>query len=116
MARWQVGYIKELAEKKGPFPRHQDLKSGPQAEGYFEGLPPGRKFSLSHGWSSEMHPCPSGAKLKRLAVTLEKHGADDEEDGVFLDYFSLPQVLATTFHIHCPPMPTQPAHMRNASS
>ena len=84
----KVGYIKRLAAHGGPFPRQQDLNH----DGVFVGMPPGRKFSLSHGWSSEMHPCPSGAKLKRLAATLTKLGGDDEKDGVFIDYCSLPQV------------------------
>ena len=82
-----MGYIKQLASRNGPFPRQQDLNMN----GVHIGMPPGRKFSLSHGWASEMHPCPSGAKLKRLAATLEKLEADDEEDAVFIDYCSLPQ-------------------------
>ena len=83
--RWvKVGYIKTLASRGGPFPRQQDLNP----DGFHLSLPPGRKFSLSHGWVSEMHPCPSGAKLRRLVTQLESVGADDERDGVFLDYCS----------------------------
>ena len=52
------------------------------------GLPPGRKFSLSHGWSTEMHPDPSGSKMARLAAKLVELDADDELDGVFVDYCS----------------------------
>jgi len=86
--RWiKVGYLKKLAQRDGPFPRHQDLN----VDGVHVGQPPGRKFSLSHGWASETHPCPSGAKLKRLAEKLDLLGADDEADGVFIDYCSLPQ-------------------------
>eukprot|EP00966_Prymnesium_polylepis_P327828 7383662-Prymnesium_polylepis.2 len=65
----------------------QDLKT----DGVHVGLPPGRKITLSHGWSAEMHPCPNGEKMKRLAQKLEKLGYDKERDGVFLDYCSLPQ-------------------------
>ena len=61
-----MGYLKKLALKRQrmPFPRQQDIPP----DAVHVGLPPGRKFSLSHGWSSEMHPCPSGAKLKRLPL------------------------------------------------
>ena len=52
------------------------------------GLPPGRKLSLSHGWFTEMHPDPSGSKMARLAATLIELDADDELDGVFIDYCS----------------------------
>ena len=83
--RWvKVGYIKTLASRGGPFPRQQDLNP----DGFHLGLPPGRTFSLSHGWVSEKHPCPSGAKLLRLVEQLKSLGADDERDGVFLDYCS----------------------------
>ena len=83
--RWvKVGYIKKLASRGGQFPRQQDLKP----DGFHVGLPPGRTFSLSHGWVSEMHPGPSGAKLQRLVAQLESLGADPERDGVFLDYSS----------------------------
>ena len=77
----KVGYIKQLARQRGPFPRQQDL----HPDGVHIGLPPGRKWSLSHGWSSEMHPCPSGIKMQRLAAKLEALGAHDEHDGVFLE-------------------------------
>ena len=90
----QVGYLKKLArEDKGPFPRQQDIPP----DAVHVGLPPGRKFSLSHGWASEMHPCPSGAKLRRLVEELDKAGADDEDDGAFIDYCSLPQVCCFAF-------------------
>ena len=82
------GYIRLLARRHGPFPRRQDLKS----EGLYDGvLPPGRIFSVSHGWSSEMHPSPSGQTLRLLVAKLDELGAHDEDDGVFLDYCSLPQ-------------------------
>ena len=89
-----MGYLKKLALKRQrrPFPRQQDIPP----DAVHVGLPPGRKFSLSHGWSSEMHPCPSGAKLKRLVRELDEAGADDENDGVFLDYCSLPQAGASS--------------------
>ena len=78
----KVGYIKQLAQQGGPFPRQQDLNP----DGLYIGvLPPGRKWSLSHGWSSEMHPSPSGEKMRRLAAKLESLGAHDEGDGVFLE-------------------------------
>lgn len=83
----KVGYIKKLAKTSGPFPRQQDL----HPDAVHVGLPPGRKFSLSHGWFTEMHPDPSGSKMARLAATLIELDADDELDGVFIDYCSLPQ-------------------------
>jgi hypothetical protein len=60
------------------------------------GLPPGRKFSLSHGWSTEMHPDPSGSKMARLAAKLVELDADDEMDGVFVDYCSCAHVQNQT--------------------
>jgi len=82
------GYIRLLARRHGPFPRRQDLKP----EGVHDSvLPPGRMFSVSHGWASEMHPSPSGRTLQLLVDQLDKLGAHDEDDGVFLDYCSLPQ-------------------------
>ena len=78
----KVGYIKQLAQQGGPFPRQQDLNP----DGLYIGvLTSGRKWSLSHGWSSEMHPSPSGEKMRRLATKLESLGAHDERDGVFLE-------------------------------
>mmetsp|Transcript_24046 Transcript_24046/g.59669 ORF Transcript_24046/g.59669 Transcript_24046/m.59669 type:complete len:605 (-) Transcript_24046:72-1886(-) len=86
--RWlKISYVKDLARKRGPFPRMQDLKT----DGVYVGLPPGRKITLSHGWSAEMHPCPSGEKMERLVQKLEAYGLDKEGDGVFIDYCSLPQ-------------------------
>ena len=76
-----MGYIKKLARKEGPFPRQQDLPSGAA----HIGMPPGKMYTLSHGWASEMHPSPSGAKLKRLAAQLKNLNAKDEEDGVFIE-------------------------------
>ena len=65
-------YIKMLAEKGGPFPRRQDLKP---AGLYMGVLPPGRIFSVSHGWASEFHPSPRGLTMRRLAAKLAKLGA-----------------------------------------
>jgi len=79
------GYVKLLARTHGPFPRRQDLR----LDGLHVGvLPPGRIFTVSHGWASEMHPSPGGATLRRLALKLEELGAHDEADGVFLEYVS----------------------------
>lgn len=76
------GYIRQLASRHGPFPRRQDLKP----EGLHDGtLPPGRIFSLSHGWGSEMHPSPSGKTLQRLVEKLDLLNAHDEDDGVFFE-------------------------------
>ena len=76
------GYIRQLASRHGPFPRRQDLKP----EGLHDGvLPPGRIFSLSHGWGSEMHPSPSGKTLRRLVEKLDLLNAHDEDDGVFFE-------------------------------
>ena len=76
------GYIRQLAGRQGPFPRRQDLKP----EGLHDGtLPPGRIFSVAHGWGSEMHPSPSGKMLQRLVEKLDQLNAHDEDDGVFLE-------------------------------
>ena len=75
------GYIKQLAQRQGPYPRRQDLR----LDGLHVGVrPPGRIFSVSYGWASEYHPSPSGVKLQELAEALERFGADDEQDGVFM--------------------------------
>ena len=46
-----------------------------------------RKFVVSHGWESEVHPSPSGGKMRRLADALTVLEADDE-DLVFFDFCS----------------------------
>ena len=83
--RWlKISYLKKLAKDGGMLPRQQDLKHG----GYHIGTPPagGRKFSLSHGWASQIHPSPDGGKIKRLLEVLARYGADDERDGVFIEW------------------------------
>lgn len=80
-----VSTIRELAESPGPFPRRQDLDHG----AYIVGMPPAscRKFVVSHGWESEVHPSPGGAKMVRLVGTLDAAGAKDT-DVVFFDFMS----------------------------
>ena len=83
--RWlKISYLKKLAKDGGMLPRQQDLKHG----GYHIGTPHagGRKFSLSHGWASQIHPSPDGGKIKRLLEVLARYGADDERDGVFIEW------------------------------
>ena len=84
----KVGYIKSLAQRGGPFPRQQDLD---QDSAFVGRLPPGRMISVSAGWAAQFHPSPSGEHLKRIAAELTHLGCSDEQDGVFLDYMSLPQ-------------------------
>jgi len=81
----RVGYIKRLAEQGGPFPRRQELPVGC----FLIGVPPHglRRFVTSHGWESEVHPSPSGAKMRRLTAELAVLKAADE-DLVFLDFCS----------------------------
>ena len=49
-----------------------------------------RMFVVSHGWETEVHPCPSGGKLRRLAKTLQALGAN-ANDLVFFDFCSMSQ-------------------------
>ena len=84
----RVPYVRKLAARGGPCPRQQDL----DASGTIVGRAPrGRKISVSHGWDSSFHISPSGEKLQLLITALDELGADDEEDGVFLDFGSLAQ-------------------------
>ena len=87
----RVEYVYAMAErakKTFPFPRRQELQPGR----YVVGAPPRgrRKFVVSHGWETEVHPSPSGRKMMRLAEVLRKLEADPE-DVVFLDFCSNPQ-------------------------
>jgi len=82
----KVGYIRWLVQRSGPFPRRQDLHIG----GFLIGAPEGRKFVVSYPWASSNHPSPSGMKLVNLLIALINVGACDD-DGVFIDYCSLPQ-------------------------
>ena len=79
-----------------PVPRRQELPAG----GFIVGCPPGgcRKFVVSHGWESEMHPSPSGAKMRRLVDALRALEASDD-DLVFFDFCSNPQaaVMGRTY-------------------
>jgi len=76
------------AEKQRPFPRRQELPAG----SFVEGVPVrrSRKFVVSHGWESQVHPSPSGSKMVRLAQALDALGAV-EDDVVFFDFLSNPQ-------------------------
>lgn len=81
----RVATVKAFAERPGPFPRRQELPAG----GYVVGAPPSgsRKFVVSHGWESEVHPSPSGYKMQRLAEILVAAEASDD-DCVFFDFCS----------------------------
>lgn len=81
-----VRTVRQWAERTAfPFPRRQELPE----QSYVVGAPPEnkRKFVVSHGWESEMHPSPSGGKMRHLSAALLKLGAD-EEDLVFFDFCS----------------------------
>ena len=81
-------YFHELAARPGPVPRRQDLDPSM----LIIGRPPaGRKIVVSHGWDSQKHIDPTGSKKRALAEALEALGATDEEDGIFVDFMSLPQ-------------------------
>ncbi|CAK0848336.1 unnamed protein product [Prorocentrum cordatum] len=83
-----VSYVRELARRGGPVPRRQEMRLG----GYLVGAPPRgvRKFVVSHGWETEVHPNPSGSKMRRLVEKLGQLGANDS-DVVFFDFCSNPQ-------------------------
>ena len=80
-----VATIRDLATRPGPFPRRQELPHG----AYILGSPPAscRKFVVSHGWESEVHPSPGGGKMRQLAHALYAAGALDT-DVVFFDFMS----------------------------
>uniref|UniRef100_A0A0G4HJY9 EF-hand domain-containing protein n=1 Tax=Chromera velia CCMP2878 TaxID=1169474 RepID=A0A0G4HJY9_9ALVE len=82
----KVSFVRKLASLNSPFPRRQELPEGT----YFVGVPPENRFVVSHCWASEGHPSPSGTKMRLLWEELQKVGAHDD-DGVFLDFCSLPQ-------------------------
>ena len=83
-----VSYVRSLAVQEGPFPRRQEIPGGQ----YIVGSPPAscRKFVCSHGWESELHPSPSGSKMRRLAKELTMLHAMDT-DVVFFYFCSLAQ-------------------------
>jgi len=83
-----VRLVRSWAAKGGPFPRCQELPD----DGILVGSPPAglRKFVVSHGWASEVHPSPSGAKMRLLAEALDRQEARDE-DVVFFDFCSAAQ-------------------------
>ena len=86
-------YLKELqrampTDGGRPFPRRQDLDQSK----LFTGEPPKRKaIVVSHGWDTAFHISPSGEKLDLLVKALERVGAMTDDDGVFIDFCSLPQ-------------------------
>lgn len=86
----RVAYVHELAGRGGPCPRRQELRP----DGYLVGAPPAgrRKLVVSHGWETEVHPSPSGAKMRRLSKTLTRlQPPPADDDLVFFDFCSLPQ-------------------------
>ena len=86
-------YLKELqrampTDGGRPFPRRQDLDQSK----LFTGEPPKRKaIVVSHGWDTAFHISPSGEKLDLLVDALERVDAMTDDDGVFIDFCSLPQ-------------------------
>ena len=86
-------YLKELQRAKPtdggrPFPRRQDLDQNK----LIKGVPPKRKaITVSHGWDTAFHISPSGEKLDLLVDALERFDAMTDDDGVFIDFCSLPQ-------------------------
>ena len=88
----KIKYVHELARRRGPFPRQQDL----EPTGVIVGrVPTGRKFSVSHGWDARAHANPTGDKLKRVTQALEALGVTEDnasdEDALFLDFCGLSQ-------------------------
>lgn len=81
----RVWYVKQLAASPGAFPRRQELPPGT----YITGVPRVgmRRFVVSHGWETEVHPSPSGFKMQKLEKALTQVGAHDD-DVVFFDFCS----------------------------
>lgn len=86
MAWLKLEYLRSFANRfrEPPFPRRQELPRG----AFFMGLPPGRKFVLSHPWGAENHPGPRRRKIQLVVEALDRCGAT-EHDGLFFDYGSL---------------------------
>eukprot|EP00418_Pyrodinium_bahamense_P019911 CAMPEP_0179127100 /NCGR_PEP_ID=MMETSP0796-20121207/60194_1 /TAXON_ID=73915 /ORGANISM="Pyrodinium bahamense, Strain pbaha01" /LENGTH=613 /DNA_ID=CAMNT_0020825877 /DNA_START=10 /DNA_END=1851 /DNA_ORIENTATION=- len=90
--RWvKANYILLFLEDGQPMPRCQDLP--PKAFG-----PLGkavRVFSVTHPWLGRWHPDPQGIQMETLRAKLKKLKNQmmlDQDDVVFFDYMSLPQV------------------------
>jgi hypothetical protein len=88
-------YLKELQRAKRtdggrPFPRRQDLDQSKLIKGD-QGPPKGKAIAVSHGWDTAFHISPTGEKLDLLVDALERFGAMTDDDGVFIDFCSLPQ-------------------------
>jgi len=83
-----VRLVRQWVNDDGPIPRRQELPCG----FFIIGTPPPgcRKFVVSHGWETELHPCPGSGKMRRLACVLNSLGASDD-DVLFFDFCSTSQ-------------------------
>mmetsp|Transcript_90615 Transcript_90615/g.280226 ORF Transcript_90615/g.280226 Transcript_90615/m.280226 type:complete len:609 (+) Transcript_90615:84-1910(+) len=90
--RWvKANYILLFLEDGKPMPRCQDLP--PKAFGTIDKAV--RVFGVTHPWLGRFHPDPQGIQMETLRAKLKKLKKQmmlDQEDVVFLDYMSLPQV------------------------
>ncbi|CAK0883331.1 unnamed protein product, partial [Prorocentrum cordatum] len=93
--KWvRLRFLRRLLAEGRILPRSQEVPASEAALGS-EGFPRNRgqqkhRFVTSHPWLSKEHPDPAGTKLRALVEQLDALGAE-EEDGVFLDWMSLPQ-------------------------
>ena len=90
--------IKRWAKAGGPCRRRQEISESDLIIGR---LPRGRILSLSHCWDATCNCDPTGEKMRDLAkelVALDAH--EDEENGIFIDYCSLPQMAPRNAPLH----------------
>ena len=89
----RVRYLRHVAASGTLLLRRQELPRGT----FIVGAPPqGRtRYVVSHGWATENHPTPTGARIAQLVAALDKAGATDD-DLVFMDFLSLYQRARST--------------------
>ena len=94
MKEAQIAFIRAPAIKRwavdgGPARRRQEI---PEEDRITGRLPKGKIVSLSHCWDATCNCDPTGKKMAELQLALEELGATGDEDAVFIDYCSLPQM------------------------
>ena len=86
--RWvRAGAFRRWANGHQLFPRAQQLL----APDFVVGGDCLGRLIVSHGWLDESHPDPDGTQLRDLVQEMDRLGVSDDEL-VFLDYCSLPQI------------------------
>ena len=81
--RWRPDHDWEAARRRQEIPEEDRITGR---------LPKGKIVSLSHCWDATCNCDPTGKKMAELQLALEELGATGDEDAVFIDYCSLPQM------------------------